>query len=301
MPRAVPSSIESSPPDQVRRGASFVATEQETKPTTTDLDLDRPVIENEIPTYRAVSSRAIFAVICGLLAAFSFAHPFFYLFAALAVILGISADRSIQRYPDMLTGQTMARVGVLLGLVFGLSIAAITNLQSYLVRREASAFATTYAETLKSGSLQDLYWMGLPPAVREKKTAQEYWTELQASAKQELAMTEMKNAPLKALHERLKSSPEQKVSFQRVEGQADDRDMTPVILTIFEVDGPATKNHPEHELALAVIKGFMAENSNKYEWWVDDLRYPYQPSTYVIPEKPVDDGHGHGSGDGHGH
>jgi hypothetical protein len=276
-----------------------VATEQETQPATTDLSPDRPVIENEIATYRAVSTRAIFAVVCGLLAVFSFAHPIFYLFAILAVILGVSADRSIQRYPDMLTGQTLARVGVLLGLVFGLSIAAITNLQSYLVRREASAFAAGYAETLKSGTIQDLYWLGLPPTVRENKTAQEHWNELQGSARQELAMAEMKNAPLKALHDRLKSSPEQKVSFKRVEAQSEDRDMTPVILAVFEVDGPATKDHAEHELALGVIKGFMPEKASKYEWWVDDLRYPYQSSTYVIPEKPVDDGHGHG--DGHGH
>lgn len=279
-----------------------MATEQDTKPATTDLNLDhRAVIENEIPTYRAVSTRAIFALLCGLLAAFSFTHPIFYLFAVLAVILGVSADRSIQRHPDMLTGQTLARLGVLLGLVFGLSIAAITNLQSLLIRREASVFATQYAQTLKSGTIQDLYWLGLPPVVRETKTAQEYWTELQGSAKQELAMNEMKNAPLRALYERLKSSPDQKVSFQHVEGQSDDRDMTPVILAVFEIDGPATPEHSEHELALGVIKGFMPENSSKYEWWMDDLRYPYQPATYVIPEKPVDDGHGHGSGDGHGH
>jgi len=278
-----------------------VATEQETKPATTDPDLDRPVIENEIPTYRAVSTRAIFAVICGLLAAFSFAHPIFYLFAALAVILGVSADRSIQRYPDMLTGQTLARVGVLLGLVFGLSIAAITNLQSYLIRREASVFASSYAETLKSGTIQDLYWLGLPPTVREKKTAEEHWTQLQGSAGQERAMADMKNAPLKSLHERLKSSPEQRISFKRVEGQSDESDMTPVILAVFDIEGPATKDHQGHELALGVIKGLIPDNSNKYEWWVDDLRYPYQPASYVIPQKPVDDGHGHGSDDGHGH
>src|SRR5207249_8613055 len=29
------------------------------------------------------------------------------------------------------------------------------------------------------------------------------------------------------------------------------------------------------------------------EWYVEDLRYPYQPSSYAPQPKPVDDGHGH--------
>ena len=30
-----------------------------------------------------------------------------------------------------------------------------------------------------------------------------------------------------------------------------------------------------------------------YEWWVDDVRFPYQPRSYSAAAKPVDDGHGH--------
>ena len=36
-----------------------------------------PAIENEIPTYRAISSRAVFSLICGVLASFCFANLFF--------------------------------------------------------------------------------------------------------------------------------------------------------------------------------------------------------------------------------
>lgn len=171
-----------------------MAIDQETSPATTDLNPNSSVIENEIPTYRAVSTRAIFAVLCGLMAVFSFAHPMFYLFAVLAVILGVSADRKIQRYPDVLTGQTLARVGVLLGLVFGLSIATVTTLQSYLIRREAVKFAHHYGERLKSAPLTELYWLGLPPTTREKVTADENWAQLQAASKEDQAMDEMKRA-----------------------------------------------------------------------------------------------------------
>jgi hypothetical protein len=79
--------------------SSFVAIDQETTPATTDSSPRLPVFENEIPTYRAVSSRAVFAVLCGLMSVFSFAHPAFYLFAILAVVLGVTADRKIQQHP----------------------------------------------------------------------------------------------------------------------------------------------------------------------------------------------------------
>ena len=38
------------------------------------------IIENELPTYRAISAIAILSVVCGGLAIFCFAHPFFYVF-----------------------------------------------------------------------------------------------------------------------------------------------------------------------------------------------------------------------------
>lgn len=271
-----------------------MAIDQETTPATADLNPNLPVIENEIPTYRAVSTRAIFAVLCGMMAVFSFAHPFFYLFAVLAVVLGVTADRKIQRYPDVLTGQTLARVGVLLGLVFGLSIATITTLQDYLIRREAVKFAAHYGERLKEAPLVELYWLGLPPTTREKVTAEENWAQLQASSKQDQAMDEMNKAPLKNLTERLKSSADQKIAFKGVEYQTQDTDTLPLILGLFEIDGPATGRHEAKEFAAVAFKGMIPEGSRSYEWWVDEIRYPYTPATYSPPVKPVDDGHGHG-------
>lgn len=273
-----------------------MAIDQETSPPATDLNPSPPAIENEIPTYRAVSTSAIVAVLCGLMAMFSFAHPFFYLFAVLAVVLGVSADRKIQRFPDVLTGQTIARVGVLLGLVFGLSIATVTTLQSYLIRREAVKFAEYYGGRLKEAPLVELYWLGLPPTTREKITADENWAQLQSASKQDQAMDEMSKAPLRNLSERLKESGAPGISFRNVEFQGLDNDNLPLILAVYELDDPAHKDHKDHgadEMAAVVFKGMVPEGSKGYEWWADEVRYPYKPATYEPPVKPVDDGHGH--------
>src|SRR5262245_38867194 len=59
-------------------------------------------IENELPTYRAISNLAVFSVISGALASFSFADLTFLFFSVLAIVLGILAHRAIKRTPDVL-------------------------------------------------------------------------------------------------------------------------------------------------------------------------------------------------------
>ena len=71
--------------------------DQKTSVSDTERDEAGAVIENEIPTYRAISGRAIFCLVCGVLSVFSFAHPIFYVFSVLAVGMGIWAplDNSV--------------------------------------------------------------------------------------------------------------------------------------------------------------------------------------------------------------
>src|SRR6202030_1969357 len=66
--------------------SSSVATEQ--KISTLDIERESAdsAIPNELPTYRAISTRAIFSVICGVVASFTFAHPLFYVASVLAVV-----------------------------------------------------------------------------------------------------------------------------------------------------------------------------------------------------------------------
>ena len=55
---------------------------------------------------------------------------------------------------------------------------------------------------------------------------------------------------------------------------------------------PATRSSPKkQQYALAILKG--VPKGKQYEWWVDDVRFPYKPKSYVAPAKAPDDGHGH--------
>ena len=130
-------------------------------------------IENELPAYRAISSRAVLSVLCGILAVFSIASSFFYIFAVLAVVLGFTADWNIQRYPDILTGRGLAQTGAALGLIFGLGIFTVSSVQGFIRTRNAESFAKYYAEVFKTGDLAHLLWLEIPPVQRKSVSAED--------------------------------------------------------------------------------------------------------------------------------
>ena len=114
-----------------------------------------------------------------------------------------------------------------------------------------------------------------------------------ANKKQDAAMYDMRTAPLRNLKKRLDSSKDQEIHFVNLEKQGSEG-MTSVVLAVFELHGPASKEYPEPvEHALLIMKG-TTQGGKGYEWWVEDVTYPYKPRTAALPEKPVDDGHGHG-------
>ena len=253
-----------------------MAIEQESTPQEADLKmLRRSAIENEIPTYRAVSTRAIFAVICGALAALSFTHEAFYLFALTAVVLGISADRAIDRRPEMLTGRGLARAGIAMGLIFGLSIFTIMTTRDFLAKRQAAAFAVEYSKQLKNGKLTDLYWITLSPAAREHISPEENLKQMQ-DQKEAAAINEMKFAGLRKLVQDLHGTTGADVAFREIEA-LEHQDLTLVAGALFDVHvGEAKHEHQEGETpkegeekhehepahdahAFAVLKGVVPE------------------------------------------
>ena len=66
-------------------------TDQETRTIAAESDETGSPIENEIPTYRAISALVILALACGVVSVCCFANPLFYAFSILAVGLGIWA------------------------------------------------------------------------------------------------------------------------------------------------------------------------------------------------------------------
>lgn len=273
-----------------------MATDQ--KASTLNIDTESPdsPIENELPTYRAISTRAIFSLVFGALAIFCFAHPIFYAAAIIAVVLGIVAHRAIRQYPDMLTGHGLANVGIALGLIFGLGCATYTAVQTYVQTHMAEAFARQYEQVLNSNSLGDMLYLNLHPEGRKDQNADQLVKSLEKSKPKDKMMMEQKYGGLLSLYKRLTASKEEHAEFVSIEALGVDdhqgTEMPVYALAVYEIHGPGSKEFPEKvQYALAILKG--RQKGKQYEWWVEDVRFPYTPKSYVAPVAVPDDGHGH--------
>ena len=259
-----------------------------------------PVIENEIPTYRAISARAIFSVACGVLSVCSFAHWFFYRFAVLAIVFGIWAHLKIKQLPDILTGKGLANFGIGLGLVFGLASGTVSTVEYFVRIRQATLFAKTYAAVLERADKAEMLWYNAHPDMRKGKTATQISDELDAKPNEKRMMQQSMGplAQMFKLQKRLSSTKGQEVKFVKIEAVGDEvgmgTDLKIYALALFRIEGPPSKDSPlDHEHILAVMKARPV--GRVYEWWVEQTMYPYTNQTYSPPE-PVghdEDGHGH--------
>jgi len=267
-------------------------------PSTAKVPASAPAIENEIPAYRAVSRAAIFSLIFGILGLLSFVHWFFYLAAALAVVLGIYAERKIQRFPDALTGRGLARVGTALGLIFGLSSLSIDLVQGQIRTRQAERFARALPDILKSGSIEQFLFYKVPPATRDSKSESEVMEQVQKSRPdpsnvQAVVKDQYQLGPIVDLKARL-ALPTETIRFERIE-KTGMEGLTPWAAALYKLEGPGNQYFPKkEEYALIIVK--QDPSSPSAGWWIDHVAYPYKPLSYVPPVKVPDDGHGHGSG-----
>jgi hypothetical protein len=272
-------------------GVPEVSTEPNTT-TQTSTTIPTSAIENEIPTYRAISPEAVLSLICGVLSLFSFAHWLFLSFAAVAIVLGVLADRKIVRLADVLTGRGIAQAGITLGLVFGLASITTATVQDWILVREAQKFARTYHDVLEKGTLEQALWYGQAPPVRSGKTPEEIADELRKSMRMG-GMLEMENATLAKLRSRVHDD-KADVHFSKIEVRGKEG-LNVFAGALYELHPSAGKPIPDSErFALVLIKG-MVQN-RRYDWWVERIVYPYTPASYKPVDKPADDGHGHSHG-----
>jgi hypothetical protein len=272
-----------------------VATDQKISLAEAESNSVGSVIENELPAYRAISRLAVFSLVFGFLALFSFAHWFFYLFALLALVAGVAANLNIKRFPDILTGRGLANAGIAMGLTFGLASATITTVQGYVRAREAEKFAKKYAVVLKASSPAEAMWWTMYPSMRKDKTPPQFLEEFEAAKGRERMQMDQKMANLNKIRSRLSAAKGEDIHFLKIESTGIDESRTDLGIfgvAVFELEGPGSEQFPEkQQLAAAVMKA--TPKGQQYDWWVEDLIFPYKSSTFVAPVKPVDDGHGH--------
>jgi hypothetical protein len=245
-------------------------------------------IENEIPAYRAILPRAIFALVLGVGAILCFVGWYFLPLAVLAVLIGFSADRKILRFPDLYIGRGFAQAGLGLGLVFGLTSVTIATAQTWIMAKQASDFGRGYADVLAKGTFEQIVWWGQIPSVRINNTPEKVVAE-QTSSPMSAARFEEEHIGLRKLRKVL-ANPGASIHFEKLENSGVD-ELTPWGSAIYEVHTADEKEGVQY--AAAIFKG-VKNTKGVWEWWVEKVNYPAKLGSITAPApKPVDDGHGH--------
>jgi hypothetical protein len=256
------------------------------------LEAKGPAIENEIPTYRAISGLAVISLILGLFSALSFAEYTFLIAAVLAVVTGLIAERRIRRLPDMLTGRGLAQAGIAMGLIFGLASVTIDQVQSFIRQRQARSFANSYVENyIKKGGIPDAMFFRMPPEHRRNNTPQKAFDALQKQMQgRDQMMLQEQVRPIKTIKERLGSDPAESIEVAGIETHGQEG-LNPFATVLIRLSGPGKGKYPAEDFALLAMKADV--NGGKYDWWIDQMLYPYKPKSFTPKSKPIDDGHGH--------
>ena len=245
------------------------------------------VIENEFPTYRAVSARAVTSVILGMASVFCFTSLWFLLLAAVAVVFGWVALRTIKRLPEILTGSGLAKTGIGLALVFGLTALTRTVVENAVLTYGAGQFSKGYVEILKSQPLATALWYKQSTAYRKEKTPDQLIEELKGTKSPGGAdQFSEESGPVLAIKEVLKK-PNTEIHFSAIESNLVDG-LTHYANALIDIDTPDGEK-------FALLQLIKDPGSGFSDWRVREINFPYKPaSTGVLQEKKEgDDGHGH--------
>lgn len=267
-------------------------------------------IENEIPSYRAISALAVTSALLGVVSALCFVDLNWLPAAALGLIFGVMAERKIRRRPDALTGRSFAQAGIALSVIFASSSFAYSQWQSYHLHRSVTRFARTFTQTLnetKSAKPLDttrvMFYL-MPPAERAALAPEDVSNAVQQMFKDSMSLKEVDQA-IRSLF--LRAGQDKAIRFEEIENAAyqDMAAMASVLLTIDNGPSHAEGHGPEdghaHERlkageegldhALVVLRG--VTDGATPGWFVEQISYPYTPKSYKPVVKKATDEHGH--------
>ncbi len=265
-------------------------------PTRARTEQASPVIDNEIPAYRAVSGMAITSLLLGMLTAMTFIDSAFLLAGLGAIVFGVLARRKIHRMPDVLTGDKLAQVGIVLAVLLGLTATTHAEVDKFLTRQRINAFADLYLKELRSKSPDEVLWYHQHPDTRAAKTPEQVRDETLKAGQMAKMEYDRKVATVARLQKEVAAGAQLHREGLETSGYEGLTPYGAVLLEVHDSKLPATPS--QTPFTLLEIKG--ERKAGRFKWWIGDLRADYKPKSYVHEEKPVDDGHGHGGGGGGG-
>ncbi|QDU93951.1 hypothetical protein [Lignipirellula cremea] len=122
--------------------------------------------EDPHPNYRPVSRLAVLSLVLAPLSALSLIGPVFWSFAILGSVVGLVAWRITTANAEMVSGKSLAAIGMCFSLLFlgGAPTEYLTH--RYLLFSKASRFVDHWADLVAEGRLREAHQLIIPPKDR---------------------------------------------------------------------------------------------------------------------------------------
>lgn len=227
-------------------------------------------VDGEYVSYRAIHPLAVICLVFGILSVLCLLDlGQFWLLPALAFVTGLYALRQVQRMPDVLTGEKVAKTGLAIAGCFFLISGTIASTHYLINWVRAGQFGTMYAAILQDGSLEEMTWYELSPQGRATTKPNDYMMDMVNSAPS-ADILGPKLDPFRTLRAR-RATKGQTVTFTGVKQLETDK-LDTIAMLAFEVAGPTSENFPEpKQEALVVVRGNDA--SGVFDWTVESMKF----------------------------
>lgn len=149
----------------------------------------------EFAAYRPLAIQAIVGFLFGLLSPLALVNTAFWLLPAIGLVFSWWGLRRIRRGEAATTGRRLARIGLVLSLLF--LVAAPTDLLVYrrMVRKEAQQFCTLWFGYLAAGEPQYALQLTVPPQMRQPLD-EDLWNFYRNDARAKMGLENYVKAPL---------------------------------------------------------------------------------------------------------
>lgn len=137
------------------------------KPAFSDQRRFSDISTDAVEDYRTVSRTAVFALVLGLLSPLALVHPLSWAIPWAGMLVAWQALHRIAQPNSMISGRTIALIGLFLTVLFGAWAPARHLTERKLLTGQAQQFAETWLDLVRDGSLQEAHRWMLPPYQRE--------------------------------------------------------------------------------------------------------------------------------------
>jgi hypothetical protein len=242
-----------------------------------------PVANEELGSYRSLSTFAVLSAVLGLLSILAFApsQVFVFLFPPAAVVFGLLGLRQVTVAPEVWTGRRLSKFGIGLGLICAVGSMSTIYVNNQRIGRHGKIIADRFVNKLRAGDTEGAFWLKMPREARLPYLGKQSG-EGNSEVGQQFAIFHAETDTMsKAL-----ASGEATIEFESIEHTIIDHG-TEYAAIVYSYRSPQEDTH-----VMILASSFGMSESRNRSWFIREVQAGYSPHSYAA-SKSASHGHSH--------